>query len=156
MKQTVFAFALCYGLALPAIAAEIPCPILANATQVATCPSEDELKYTYTGYCSDNARMYGKDKDTCESYENYRKLKNVALWESADGAFQAYLSCDLSAAAIQFAKPLRVTVGNVGKLTRIACEYGAGIVFAHRTHATCKVEGWGDCALGKACKVVCE
>lgn len=120
MKSRLIVLALGCVAAFPVLAGEIACPDLATAVQVATCPSEEELKYTYTGYCADNARLYGKDKDTCATYENYRKLKNVAMWESADGAFHAYLSCDLAPAAIKAAKPRRVEVGKAGKLTRVA------------------------------------
>lgn len=156
MKSRLIVLALVCVVALPANAGEISCPDLAAAVQVATCPSEEELKYTYTGYCSDNARLYGKDKDTCESYENYRKLKNIAYWESADGEFHAYLSCDLDSAAIKAARPQAVAVGKAGKLTRVACDYGNGIIFAHRTRNACQVAGDGKCAAGAACKVVCN
>lgn len=156
MKLSFLALAFGCAVALPAVAGEVACPDLSSAVQVATCPAEDELKYTYTGYCSDNARMYGKDKDTCSTYENYRKLKNVAMWESANGEFHAYLSCDLDAAAIKAAKPQRIGVGKAGKLTRVACDYGNDIVFAHRTRGECKVEGEGKCASGTECKATCN
>ena len=74
------------------------CPDLAAVVQVATCPSEAELKYTFTGFCADNARLYDKDP-ACESEQAYRRKKNVALWESRDGEFQGYLSCEAGAAA---------------------------------------------------------
>jgi hypothetical protein len=156
MKSRLIVLALGCTAALTAFAGEVACPDLATAVQVATCPSEEELKYTFTGYCSDNARMYGKDKETCATYENYRKLKNVAMWESADGAFHGYLSCDLAPAAIKAAKPRRVEVGTAGKLTRVACDYGNDIVFAHRTRAACKPAGDGACAEGKPCMASCD
>jgi hypothetical protein len=156
MKSRLIVLALGCVAAFPVLAGEIACPDLATAVQVATCPSEEELKYTYTGYCADNARLYGKDKDTCATYENYRKLKNVAMWESADGAFHAYLSCDLAPAAIKAAKPRRVEVGKAGKLTRVACDYGDDIVFAHRTRAACKPAGDGACVAGKPCQANCD
>jgi hypothetical protein len=148
--------ALCCAITLPAIAGDIACPDLATAVQVATCPGEEELKYTYTGYCGDNARLYGKDKEVCESYTSYRKLKNVALWESADGEFQAYVSCDMTPAAIKAAKPKRMAVGLAGKLTRVACDYGSEITFAHRTRAQCQVVGDGNCSDGSGCKASCN
>jgi hypothetical protein len=156
MKSRLIVLALGCVAVLPAVAGELACPDLAAAVQVATCPSDEELKYTFTGYCSDNERMYGKSDATCTSFENYRKLKNVALWESADGEFQAYVSCDLAPAAIKAAKPVRVAVGKAGKLTRVACDYGGGIAFAHRSRATCKVEGDGSCSAGKPCKASCD
>ena len=63
--------------------------------QVNACPTEEELQYTYTGYCSDNAMAYANKTDSCVRYEDYRKLKNLARWESKDGRFDGYVSCDL-------------------------------------------------------------
>ena len=148
---------LAFGIFFPALASagEVSCPDLAKAVQVAPCPSEEELQYSFNGFCSDNARMYAKDTDTCVRYENYRKVKNNALWEAGNGEFQGYVSCDLDPAAVKAAKARSITVGKAGKLTRVACGYGGGIVFAHRTHAACKVEGSGDCA-GGACKADCK
>lgn len=137
-----------------AAAETLVCPNLTTAVQVQTCPTEEELQYTFTGYCSDNARMYGKDHDTCASYQNYRKLKNIVLWETADGAFHAYLSCDLPAAAVKEAKATGVAVNKQGTMTRVLCSYGEDITFAHRTRSACKVEA-GACADG-ACKANCE
>lgn len=156
MTSRLLILALVSAATSPALAGDVVCPDLAAAVQVATCPAEEELKYTFIGYCSDNARMYGKDTETCESFDNYRKLKNVAMWESADGAFHAYLPCDIASAAIKAARPQRISVGMAGKLTRVACDYGSGITFAHRTRAVCKAEGEGDCSSGKPCKVNCD
>ena len=157
MKRPLFALALALGAALPARAETLACPDAAAAVQVATCPSEEELKYTYTGFCADNARMYGKDKDTCATYENYRKLKNIALWESKDGAFQAYLSCDLPAGTLKKLKPVSIAVTRQGKLTRLACTYPEDVTFTYRTKAECKVRGDGNCAAGPgACQADCN
>lgn len=48
-----------------AMAAAVACPDLATAVQVGACPAEEELKYTFTGYCSDDARAYKGDTDVC-------------------------------------------------------------------------------------------
>ena len=149
------------GIVGPAFAAEIACPDLSAAVQVAPCPSEEELRYIYNGYCGEDARMYakGKDVDTCVRYENYRQLKNIALWEAGRGEFQAYVSCDLDPAAVKAAKPVKIVVGTANKLTRVACEYGDNITFVHRMRAACKVggpaHGMGECS-GVACKAECE
>jgi hypothetical protein len=132
----------------------LSCPDLSAAVQVATCPSEAELKYTFTGYCADAARMYDKDP-ACADEKAYRQRKNVALWESRDGSFQGYVSCDLSPAAVRDAKAARIAVSRVGNLNRIACTYRHGIVFTQRTRAACKVAGDGDCATGD-CKATCD
>ena len=148
--------ALIGAAALPALADTLVCPDPASAVQVATCPSEVELKYTYTGYCGNDARMYAKDEN-CADYQSYRRLKNVALWESADGAFQAYISCDLPAGALKNLKPASIAVTKQGKLTRIACSYPEGILFTHRTKAQCKAQGDGNCAADPAaCKANCD
>jgi len=157
MNKPALALLLSLGATLPALAATITCPDPAQAVQVATCPSEEELKYTFMGFCGDDRRLYARDTDTCSSYENYRKQKNVALWESADGAFQAYLSCELPAGALKNLKPATVAVRKQGKLTLLSCSYAENVVFTHRTKVDCKVHGDGNCAANPAaCKAICE
>lgn len=157
MKRPLLALALALGAALPARAETFACPDTAAAVQVATCPSEEELKYTYTGFCADNARMYGKDKETCATYESYRKAKNIALWESKDGIFQAYISCDLPAGTLNKLKPASISVTRQGKLTRLACSYPEGVTFTYRTKTECKVRGDGNCATDPAaCRADCN
>jgi hypothetical protein len=155
MAALVLLFALARG---GTAATPLPCPDLSAAVQVGTCPTEEELKYTFTGYCSDNARMYDKDQDNeCSNYQRYRRLKNVVLWESADGSFHGYLSCDLPASAIKGAKPGRIAVSRQGRLTRLVCSYPDGILFVHRTKGECQVEGSGDCAADPAaCRASCN
>ena len=41
-----------------AAAATVACPDLAGAVQVASCPAEEELRYTFSGYCSDYGKAY--------------------------------------------------------------------------------------------------
>lgn len=157
MNKHFAVLALSLAAALPALADTFACPDLSKAVQVATCPSEEELQYTYNGFCSDDRRLYAKDYDTCANYQNYRKEKNVALWESADGAFQAYLSCDLPAGTLKNRKPATISVSKQGKLTRVACSYGEKIIFTHRSKAQCKVQGDGNCAADPAaCKASCD
>lgn len=156
MKRPLLALALALGAALPARAETFACPDTAAAVQVATCPSEEELKYTHTGFCADSARMYGKDKETCASYESYRKAKNIALWESKDGAFQAYISCDLPTDTLKKLKAVSIAVTRQGKLTRLACSYPEDVTFTYRTKAECKVQGDGSCADPAACKADCN
>ncbi len=133
------------------------CPDLATAVQAGTCPSEAQLKYGYTAYCSDNARMYDKSSADCADEKAYRRLKNVSLWESADGVFQGYLSCDLPAGVVKAARPVRVAVAKQGSITRLVCSYPRGISFAYRSRSACKVEGDGDCAANPArCAATCN
>jgi hypothetical protein len=151
-------FAVCFVLfapiALAARAEVVSCPDLAAAVQVGTCPAEEDLRYTYHAYCSDDARMYRGDNDLCADYRRYRKAKNVVLWESKDGAFQGYASCDVPAATLRQAKPLSMSAGKQGKITRLACNYGEGLVFSYRSRGECKVLT-GECATG-ACTADCD
>ncbi len=137
----------------------VTCPDLAQAAQVGTCPSEEELKYTFDGYCSDNARIYNwQEEQVCTDYALYRRLKNVVLWEAGNGGdFQAYLSCDLPQQRINAAKPASIAVAIKGKLTRVVCNYGEGITFVYRTKARCQIDGAGNCASGpSACQAKCD
>lgn len=156
MKSISLVPLLVLGFALPAMAATVSCPDLATATQVAACPAEEELKYTFIGYCSDDGKAYRGDTDVCTDYQRYRKLKNVALWESADGVFNAYVSCDRSPASVRSTKVSAVRVGKRGKMTQLVCGYGEGLNFTYRTRAECKLEA-GDCATNPgACKANCD
>lgn len=141
-----------------AIAGTVPCPDLSAAVQAGTCPTEEELKYTFTGYCSDNARMYDKETDNeCSNFARYRRLKNIVLWESADGSFHGYLSCDLPAASIKGAKANKIAASRQGKLTRLVCSYGGGLTMVHRTKGECRVDGDGNCAADPAaCRATCD
>jgi len=139
-----------------ASAQPLSCPSLADAQQVGTCPSDAELRYTFVGYCSDNARMYDRKSDDCTDFARYRRSKNIALWESADGEFSAYASCDLPPETIRAARPTRVTVERSGRMTHLVCSYGDGLRFVHRTRATCRVDGDGDCATPEQCRAACR
>lgn len=157
MKPGFYAFLLLCGTAVSSAMAEtVACPDLSAAVQVAACPSEDDLKFTFNGFCSDNARMYSKDTEVCTDYQRYRKLKNVALWESRDGEFQAYVSCDLPPARVKTAKAAALSVARKGKITQVVCRYGDGLAFTKRTRAECTVDAKADCAADAACVANCE
>ena len=159
MRVFLVVVALLFVPTASTVAAERACPDLTTAVQVGSCPTEKELKFTFTGYCSDNRRMYdqGKDTDICVSFENYRRAKNTALWESGDGAFDAYLSCDLPKDTIKAARATGISVKQQEKLTKVVCTYDGDIAFVHRTKARCQVEGDGNCrANPAACKARCE
>lgn len=158
MRLSLCAFVLLFGPAVSsAVAATVPCPDLSAAVQVAACPTEDDLKYTFTGFCSDNARMYSKDADVCTDYQRYRQLKNVALWESRDGVFQAYLSCDLPVASVKAAKASGISIVKKGAITQLVCAYREGVAFTSRTRAECTVDAKMNCAADSAaCAASCE
>ena len=138
----------------PARAEPMSCPSLADAVQVAACPSEEELRYTFLGFCGDGARLYGGDVLTCATFENYRAAKNYALWESADGQFSGYLSCNVAADTIHASKAQRLHAQRKGNLSRLICDYDNEHRLIHRTKAICKVEA-EDCSAGE-CRAVCE
>jgi hypothetical protein len=129
---------LLFTMSPAAMAATVACPDLATVVQVGACPSEEELKYTFTGYCSDNSKAYKGQTDVCTDYRLYREFKNTALWESADGEFSAYVSCDLPADTLRKAKATAVKVVRKGKLTTLVCSYGKNLSFSYRTHDECR------------------
>jgi hypothetical protein len=126
-------------VSLPALAGEVTCPDLAAIQQVGVCPSEQELKIGFNGYCSDNQRMYDKEDGTCLSLEHYKKLKDVSLWEA--GEFQGYLHCSNTAETIKVAKFKHMGAIRIGAMTRVVCTYDNNIDLTYRTKAACKVEG---------------
>lgn len=140
-RLSTFAASLAFGLMFfgPASAETLSCPDLSQAIQVGTCPTEAELEYSFTGYCSDNSRMMDKDI-TCTDIALYRKIKDNSLWEA--GEFHGYLSCEQSEAQIRAAKPVSIKVGKaLGTMARVACTYDNGEVMAIRTRQTCKPSG---------------
>lgn len=154
-KKSLLAAVLYGVLSIPVYADTIECPDLASAVKAGACPTEDELKYTYTGYCADNARIYKNDNEACVDYREYRAMKNVALWESGDGAFHAYVSCDMTEKMLRTARAVSVSVSRKSGMTRLVCGYGDGLTFVHRTRAECKPRGAETCS-GKTCVADCE
>jgi len=144
------------ALQLPAAAAEIACPNLADVVQVGQCPTEDELRFTYNGYCSDNARIYGKGAELCTDYQLYRREKNTALWETPDGRFHAYVSCDLKPDDVKKTVAQAMKVSTARKITQLACTYGNGIHFAYHSRETCRVTNATCQDDSAACKADCE
>lgn len=152
--KTSFLPLLLAALGTAAHAAEWSCPELKEAVQVTACPTDAELRYTFMGYCGDNARLYGRDVLTCASFENYKEVKNVALWEADGGRFDGYLSCNVGADAIKASKAVRMSVERVKTLTRVICDYENDQRMVHRTKSVCAVEA-ADCGGGE-CRTKCE
>ena len=155
-----FPFALCVLLAagLPnASAATVVCPDLKTAVQVGTCPTEEQLKYTFVGFCSDDAKAYRGETDVCTDFQQYRQLKNTVLWESADGAFDAYVSCDLPKDTFQRTSATGMKLGKQGKVTQLICSYPNGVNFIYRTRAQCQLDTSPGCAANPAnCTAICN
>lgn len=158
MKFSQLALALFAAtLSLSATAATFSCPDLASAVQVNACPAEEELKHTYNGFCSDSAKAYANQTDSCIRYEDYRQMKNLARWESQDGNFDGYVSCDLPAGQFKALKAKDMKVVQQGKLTKLVCTYPNGINFTYRTKGACTVGNEKACAADAAnCKATCD
>lgn len=133
------------------------CPDLAAAVQIGACPSDAELRYAFIAVCSDNARLYAKDTDECTDFQQYRRRRNTALWESADGSFQSYVSCELPPASVRNARAMGIAVSTQGSIARLVCTYPQGISFVHRLRGQCRVEGDGNCeGSPAACLARCD
>lgn len=158
MKLTRIALCLLLACALPgAIATTLICPDLASAVQVGACPTEAQLKYTFTGYCSDPAKAYAGETDVCTDFQRYRQMKNTAMWESADGVFDAYVSCELPKERLLRAKVTGFKVVKKGKQTQLICSYPEGVNFIHRTREECTLDNSVDCAANpEACQASCH
>ena len=134
----------------PAFAETLSCPELRHAVQVGACPSEAELRFTFNGFCSADARAYGNDAELCIDYGNYRKRKNVSLWESGDGRFHAYVSCDLTTARVQAMAGRHVggkeRQDDAADL-RLRDRRNARerVSFTHRTRDACHIDDTGAC-----------
>ena len=145
------------ALSLGATAGTMTCPDMAGAVQVNACPSEDELKHTYSGFCSDTAKAYANQTDSCIKYEDYREMKNVALWESKDGAFSGYISCDLAADKLKTGKATAMLVERQGKLNKLVCSYPNNVRLTYRTKAACAVDNEKACKANPAsCTATCD
>lgn len=158
MNLRPFALALFSAtLSCSALAAQLACPDLAAAVQVNACPTEEELKFTYTAFCSDNAKAYARETDSCLRYQDYRQMKNTALWEAKDGEFSGYISCDLSADKVKASKATGMKVERQGKLTKVVCSYPGGVNLSYRTKEGCAVDNDKACSANVAnCRATCN
>ena len=157
MKPSVWALTMiAVLLPLPAHAESITCPSLPSAVQVGACPGEEELRYTFRGYCSDNKRMYDQGEQLCLDYGIYRAAKNLSLWESADGRFGGYLSCDTQKGARDAAKPVEIKVSTQGTMALVACTYANNDKLTYRTKARCTPAAVSCTTDSSACQVNCE
>ncbi|MCC7167278.1 MAG: hypothetical protein IT565_06880 [Rhodospirillales bacterium] len=154
----VLAVMLAFFAALePARAAEtVACPDLAQARPVGDCPTEEQLRYSYLGYCGDDRRMYENDNVTCTAFERYRDLKNIVLWESADGAFQGYVSCALAPETVRTLKPFTMAASRQGALVKLVCAYPKDVALTRRSKTPCTVAK-AECGPdGTACQARCD
>lgn len=157
MKSCLALFSFLFCVNAATMAETVVCPEPATVIQIGTCPSEEELQFTFTGYCSDNARVYDKpEKQLCTNYELYRSMKNVALWETRDGHFSGYLSCDPGKSGIEGARPVSVKLDKQGSVSRLFCGYSTGITLTYRTKGKCSADVAACASDSAACKAECE
>lgn len=123
-------------LLAPALAASqtLVCPSLAQVRQVNACPTDEQLRAGFLGYCSDDSKAYQGQTELCTDFERFRHWKNTALWESADGAFGGYRHCEAPAASATLG---RMWLVQKGPIRVLQCEYSDGTVLSHRTRKTC-------------------
>ncbi len=141
------------------------CPDLSQAKQVANCPSEDELMRLFRSTCGVENAPDAENPELCDSKAEFRRRKNLALWESTDGEFMGYVACSVPPEQIKSKKLVSLGLAKRAGLTKIICTYGGGIQFTLRTRETCTVPGAlptkkgvaADCSVKPdTCKVACK
>jgi len=119
------------------------CPDIAKAVKVAECPSEDELVRMFDSTCGSKDTQ-GKNphaKGFCTSYKTFKMAKNTALWESADGEYMGYVTCNVPVDKIKAGKLQKISLGQKRVMDRIICSYEGGGELVLRTRETCKIPG---------------
>ena len=133
----------------------LSCPRPEQLRQVNACPTEEQMRAHFNGFCSENSNAYQGKTGPCTDYQEFRRLKNTALWESADGTFDGYLSCETASPASALPRLSGVRVEKKGPITALVCQYGPDTQLTHRTRKACTVPA--ACASDPAqCQVVCQ
>jgi hypothetical protein len=133
----------------------LSCPQPGQLRQINACPTEEQLRANFHGFCGDDSKAYQGQTGPCSDYQVFRRLKNTALWESADGAFDGYLSCETASPASALPPLSGVRVEKKGPITALVCQYGPDTQLTHRTRKACTVPA--ACASDPAqCQVVCQ
>jgi len=143
----------------------ILCPDISQARQVAACPTEDEIQRMFKASCGFERDPKATQPELCDTYAEFKRRKNSALWESSDGEFMSYATCAVPPAEIKAAKSSGVAISQKNGLYKIACNYEGGTVFTLRTRSVCRIPGVKSsltvirAACGpeaSSCKVECE
>jgi hypothetical protein len=152
----------------PALAMSVyTCPDISKSAKVGGCSSDDELKRMFSVTCGwqDTKNENPHAKGICKNYSLFRKAKNNALWESSDGKYDGYLSCDTKENEIKASKLVKISIAQKFQLNRVICTYEGGSELVLRTRETCEIPGakllgryiGRMCeAGGKDCKAVCR
>ncbi|MBT3309801.1 MAG: hypothetical protein HN382_09805 [Gammaproteobacteria bacterium] len=143
----------------------VACPDISEAKQISRCSAESDLKHMFKVGCGVERNPSAKNPDLCDSYAEFKRRKNTALWESSDGEFMGYVACEIPATEIKGSKPISVAVSQKNSLYKVSCNYQGGIKFTFRTPNVCRVPGVkssnvvmrADCSSDTlACKAVCD
>ena len=166
LPASVVAATLLLCTAVAAAKSTIHCPDLSQARQLAECPAEADLKRMFKITCGFERDPDAEKPELCDSYTEYKRRKNVALWESADGEFMAYVSCSIPVQQVKQSAVTGITVSQKNGLYKVSCLYQGGTRFTHRTRSVCRIPGVkpqptvvirSECGPDAAsCKVECE
>lgn len=143
------------------------CPDISNSVKVGECPSEDDLLRMFSSTCgsTDTQKENPHAKGFCKNYSMFRKVKNTSLWESGDGEYMGYLSCDSTENKIKASKLVKISIGQKRVIDRVICTYEGGFELALRTRETCEIPNAKllgrymsrICEAGdKDCKAICQ
>jgi len=141
--------------ALGSQAQTLSCPPPEQLRQINACPTEEQLRANFHGFCGDDSKAYQGQTGPCSDYQVFRRVKNTALWESTDGRFDGYLSCEAASPATALPPLSAVRVEKKGAITALVCQYGPDAQLTHRTRKACTVPA--ACAIDPAqCQPVCQ
>ncbi|PUB91842.1 MAG: hypothetical protein DBP01_00185 [gamma proteobacterium symbiont of Ctena orbiculata] len=142
------------------------CPDISQAQKIGDCPTEDDMKRMFKIHCGFERDPNAKKKtELCDSYGEYKRRKNNALWESSDKEFMGYVSCAVPPAEIKKGQPTSIAISQKNGLYKITCSYQSGAKLSMRTRSVCRVPGVknslmvmrAECgANGKPCKFECD
>jgi len=143
------------------------CPDISKSAKVGGCSSDEELIRMFSNTCGwqDTENENPHAKGICKNYNLFRKARNTALWESGDGKYDGYLSCDKKESEIKASKLVKISVAQKKKYHRVICSYEGGSELVFRTHEICEIPGakllgryvGRMCDEGdKDCKAVCK
>ena len=143
------------------------CPDISKSAKVGDCPSDKELKRMFSASCGwqDTEKDNPHAKGICKNYSLFSKVKNTALWESSDGKYDGYLSCDKKENEIKASKLVKISIGQKKQMNRVICSYEGGSELVLITRENCTIPGekllgryiGRMCEAGdKDCKAVCK
>jgi hypothetical protein len=119
----------------------VQCPELSQARQILECPGEEEIERMFKATCGFERDPNAKEPELCDTRTEFKRRKNTALWESADGEFSGYITCDTPAAQIKKLSATGIAVSQKNGLYKVDCGYRDGIKLTLRTRSVCKVPG---------------